>query len=288
MAEEKIQRTFVLPLRSTRFGGAEKLAETVCILNPTWKLTIADLLKNDLCIGVTSGQLNSADITLVSKKSYLAVLNDLLALHQQLTEALTLPIGELTSEQRQTFIIEHRTVQEELKMYQTQALKLLDNLDFMVLVQPFVKDIINKTLFCEDTTEYKALTISTPNHVAVALWSTQKPAITIEVFDSEGSQLDALATNLQGQALQAVWESFAMNRDPIKIVYVNTENLQGQTAYCNTWIWYYVYRRIKLKETPKQIVNRLKQLTPDARFGVIQDFWNFLLVVQNQPRVVVL
>jgi hypothetical protein len=118
--------------------------------------------------------------------------------------------------------------------------------------------------------DVRILTLKTEGHVAIALWFVDKGKV--EVFDASGMRS---SHHLQ----QTMLEDFIPPRypGPIQIDFVNDQYLQKEDTACQTWIWYYVWKRLMDGQSSCRIVHYLQSLTGKQRLTEIGNFWNNLL-----------
>jgi hypothetical protein len=57
---------------------------------------------------------------------------------------------------------------------------------------------------------------------------------------------------------------------------VNETNLQTADELCQTWVYYYVYQRTKMKESRENFMTRVYALRPQNRFYLIMAFSDYL------------
>jgi hypothetical protein len=133
--------------------------------------------------------------------------------------------------------------------------------------------------FCASETSPKIFRIHTEGHLFVAVWFPKD--LTVEIFDSLGME-----TPEQFERIKK-YTSFFQERfkeEKIQqIINVNSKNIQAcntlsktEDKFCQTWSLWYLYERLALGKSPKQITDALYRLSPNQRFDLILSFFHFL------------
>ena len=121
---------------------------------------------------------------------------------------------------------------------------------------------------------YIAFKIREKLHILIALWDLKENVL--ELFDTSYRHY----SDDRGVIPQAVLKFFRPVEDPPVFVIVNkTEDLQAgnpKDIYCQTYIYYYLYERVKRKRDGTEIVTNLGKLKPEQRVLLMQRFNEFL------------
>jgi hypothetical protein len=136
-------------------------------------------------------------------------------------------------------------------------------------------DLLNSTL------PFVAWKISIENHVFIMLWN--RPRNQIEIFDSGGLSARGSSWNRLQSVVNLLFPNRA-KRPAIRIV--NHRNLQQDTAdtHCQTWIFYYLYQRVILGKTAREIIDEIVRISRKDRTTLITKFWHRLMD-EGKPKV---
>jgi hypothetical protein len=110
----------------------------------------------------------------------------------------------------------------------------------------------------------KALKLRKRGHIVIALLDDRTKSI--ELFDPSGGD-----TCMYEEALS----QFVPNYKDYAYHFVNPVFLQQEDTHCQTWIYYFLYKRLSM--SAPQIVDYLIKLSPIERFHTIVAFWNKLV-----------
>lgn len=130
--------------------------------------------------------------------------------------------------------------------------------------------------FCFPTMKrYRCFRYGTPEHIAVLLWDIEQQRL--EFFDSGGTQTT--------ESIFPILKFFRAVPQAPRFVNVNARtNLQQQEKethdkdeYCQTYIYYFLYQRVRRGLSADQIITGLERMSPANRITLMRQFNDFLL-----------
>lgn len=116
---------------------------------------------------------------------------------------------------------------------------------------------------------FRAFKLGTPGHVSLALLDVEQSVV--EIFDVGAG---AKSSVLHLKVIQQLFKPYPYS---IRINILNDTFLQKEDQHCQTWIYYFIWKRIVGDSSGSKIVEELQGMTAMERFQLINEFWHFLV-----------
>lgn len=141
-------------------------------------------------------------------------------------------------------------------------------LQFVTTVSDRARELVTE----KDSLRFRAWKLLALCHVAIALWD--RTLDTLEIFDSLGSNNEGVR-EFQLIMIRAIFNGSQL---PKNIHFVNGMCLQQKDdRFCQSYIFFYVYKRAISRQSIKSVLKILQKKTPYERFCLMHQFWNFLI-----------